>query len=236
MFGPEISVATAIASVGGLFAVILGLPVLSFYFERRLVWPYGEIDEEDPGAPATTPYHAREGDHAHTLGFCWSGSYRDLKGRLYRVRYDFWLASEGDALAMVGAGSLAAIPVEAVWIYTILADGRVVVSTNSLMAMEPMPGDRWEWGLRLDSELPKLLEWHRDRVAAMFTRVDPFNAEPTRAVSSLARLRAERVAAFVERCLARYRDANETVWSFTVAGAIRLTLRSYAKRMTAAVL
>jgi hypothetical protein len=219
----------AVGSLALLLSAIFLLPVLAYALERRLVWPYGEIGEDDPGAPAAMAYHVLVADHAKALGFAGAGAYRDLKGRLYRVRYEFWLSPERDVLAMVGAGTVARIPVAATWLFTPLADGRAVVSVDQQSGMEPAPGDPWDWGLRMLTELPELLDWHRERVAAQFTRVEPFEAAGPRALATMARLRSGRIATFARRGIARYRDAAETSWSYTATGAVRVTLRTYAK-------
>lgn len=230
MFNPDELPGWAVASLcGAMVAVGFFLPVIVACFEKRLIWPYGRIAEGDPRAPPAQPYHRGVAREAEALGFSPLGIFQDRRGRLYRVRYEFWLSRERDVLAMVGAGALGAVPVQSTWLYTALADGRVAVSTDHQAAMEPAPGDPWEWKLLIHASPGELLARHRDRVQGMFASVAPFDAAPSRVLHQMQAIRRDRVAGFVDRGLARYRDEDRSAWSYSFLGSLRLVARMYRK-------
>lgn len=168
-------------------------------------------------------------------GFRHVGCFADGKSRAYRVRYDFWVSPESDLLAVAGAGTVLGIPVQAVVVYTPLTDGRVVVSTDQQTAMEAAPDDTWLWALRPGFSFEDLIDWHRSRVAVESVGIVPFDGGPDDVLDRLATLRADRVAHFVDRGLARYRDPEQQSWSYTATGAVRVATRLYVKGMFDAI-
>jgi hypothetical protein len=188
------------------FPIILGISVgfLAGLWEKRLVWPYvsevgfeteAEPDRSNPYAPPVTrdpmavgPYASAVCQQAEQLGFRPIGHRFDGKGKLYKIRYDFWLAPDRIVLAMIG-GKLAGITLEATWLYTRLGNGHCVVTLD-----EPKGGDSDMSGMTEQfvlarADFAELLGRRRERIAAADSPVLPFSAD-----DPLADLRAFRAA------------------------------------------
>jgi hypothetical protein len=211
----------------GLLVAATVLPItlttLVSMWEKRLIWPFAPLDE--PFEP--TPYTAQTAALARAMGFERIGVCRDPRGGMYRVRYEFWLPPEGDALLLIGGGRLAAIPVDGSWLFTRLGDGRCLVTIDNQKASEyDLAGLRQEMlcpGLGLRA----LVEQHRRRAAAAQALALPFSRQDP--LSEHRDMMGRRVDLLVQRGHATYLDRNAGVWRYTARGAMRLALAGHLR-------
>ncbi|HEY8505801.1 MAG TPA: hypothetical protein VIL46_14545, partial [Gemmataceae bacterium] len=135
------------------------------------------------------------------------------KGRLYRVRYDFWIAPDGATVAVVGSGTIARIPVNGVWLWSRPADGRILCTTNETGEQDISGAvDQQTWP---GSGFRALAEKHQSRLT---DPVEPFPAEsPMAGYFDILRRQAD---ALVEKGCAYYLDEERTSWRYTLKGAL----------------
>lgn len=237
-------------AVLALLAVSTVPAMLAFLWERRFVWPYGPLDEpalEPPGAGETagdevnpyavgravenadglkeTSYASKANRRAEALGFEYLGAFRDIKGKMYRIRYDFWLEPGGEVLAMIGGGTLASIPVNATELFTLLADGRRLVTLDCQAASELDLARLTDEALVAGVRFERLLERHRVRVSAspvssvLFSEDDPLGDHRAFMVRRCERL--EQLGNL------RFLDSERTAWRYSPKAAFVLALRAY---------
>lgn len=117
-----ISTAVTVIFLVGIVAAAL--------WERRPVMPYVLPAVGSEFEPTMTA--ASENSAAEHLGFAHDATAHDGKGRLYRVRYDFWISQDCCTLAVIGGGSIASIPVDAVWLWSRTVSGEILCTTNAI--------------------------------------------------------------------------------------------------------
>lgn len=233
----------------GVLAVIFGPTAAIARWERRLVWPYvplkkrdgsgpldGEYDEFfDAPVPPTGPvskadstaFSVRENALAALEGFRPVGSFRDGKGRIYRIRYDFWLSEGGEILALVGGGTIAGVSVLNTWFHSLTTDGRCLVTLGAQNASEIDLGGLAVEALVAGGDFETLLAWHRRRIAA--TEVVPYSeADP---LGDHLDYRRRRTDGLVDRGYAFYADPDRTAWRYTLKGAVALSFRAITQGM-----
>ena len=176
--------------------------------------------------PAPSPYADEMSSAAAAALFTWPGTFADGKGKLYRLRYDFFRSPTGDVLALVGTGTMASITMRTTWLYTLLADGRCLVTFDS-----PAGGQVDLTGITQESLVEHrgfngLPAAHRARVADAGP-VRPFSdTDPLRDLRAFRQGRTERLAALG---YAAFLDGGRNVWRYSVKGALALAFRQYFK-------
>jgi hypothetical protein len=217
----------------GAVTISLAPTVLACRLESRLVWPYVPAGPTGSAAaaesyalgrgegrdlPALTDYAARMNEAAEDLGFEPLGTFRDGKGRSYRIRYDFWLSPGGEVLALIGGGTLGPFPVRATWLLTRLADGRCLVTLDNSSGSEPDLAGLTDEAVLGGADFEWLLEHHRGRVDAApeapvrYSEEDPLG-------DHLA-FRARRVGRLEELGYVTFLDPEGSAWRYTLKGAL----------------
>src|SRR5208282_4049983 len=133
---------TGLYFLGGMMIFWSVLLTIIFRFEKRMVWPYGEL-ESGPAFGDAMGYGALSVENASVAGFTLLGWARDLKGKKYKVSYAMLAAPEGDVFAVVGTGSVVQISVNATWLFTRSSDGRCFYSADHLSAIQIDPSGHW---------------------------------------------------------------------------------------------
>jgi hypothetical protein len=188
------------------------LTVVAAMWERRPIQPYYV---PEPGAEyAPGPEHQQANEQIDQIGYQHVTVCHDGKGRLYRVRYDFWTAPDNMTLAVIGSGTVASIRVFGIWIYSRTADGRTLLTTNE-RGEQDISGveDQQTWHAM---PLPELVEKHRQRLLGLANQ--PFSADS--ALLEYFDIRRRKAAALVARGYAKYVDDQGLVWRYTFKGAI----------------
>jgi hypothetical protein len=197
-----------VAVVGFFFFLVVGAAL----WEKRPVQPYYVPDEgkEYPVAPAAQKFNQEAGRLKFTRGcVCHDG-----KGKLYRIRYDFWLSPDQRTLAVVGSGTLASIPVKGIWLWSRGKDGINYNSTNEIGEQEICTNvvqQTWP-----DTTFTTLLGHHQTLLKDVEIQLFDVN-NPLAAFFDIRRSKADNL---VEHGYARYLDEEKTVWKYTLYGAL----------------
>ncbi len=219
-------------------AVLFAFTAVVWRWERRLVWPYAPQtlpngDPRDPAFRATvvvtpepaaggsrvllSPRVVRVGVDAHGFGFDWLGLFRDAKGPLYKVLYEFWYSKDRSVLLILGAGSVAGVQLEGSWLYSPLPDGRMIATIDNLAASA---GD--ESGLLTEtflatSSFEQLLAHHERRRDAAGGRGLAFGG--TDPIAALRDFRLRVASNLERRGKLQFVSADRQAWRYTWAGA-----------------
>lgn len=241
--------------LAGLIIWPMALTIPIGLWEKRLVWPYVpldpaafgiravEFDAANPYAatastmdevqPPLTPYAARAAEGALSMGFVPVGSFRDGKGAMYRIRYEFYLSPERAVLALVGGGAIAAIPLNGTWLFTLLADGRCLRTVDNQTCSEADLSGLTDEALIAGVEFEELVARHRGRLAASFTRTVPYDErDPLEDHREYSVRRADRL---YERGLIRFLDFERNWWRYGMRGAVVWALRAHFRGLRRAV-
>lgn len=204
--------------------LLIGLITLTAAKEKRLVWPYvPEALAAPESLPALNSYSHVAGSAATEMGFLWVGAFGDGKGKLYRIRYNFFLSPTGDILALVGNGAVASVPTQSTWLYTLLEDGRAVVTVDSQSAAETDLAGVTNSALAAGVGFFALVNAQRRRTAPCAVR--PFSlSDPLTELRALRQNRTERLCALG---YASFLDASQSGWRYTPKGAAMLAFRQY---------
>lgn len=210
----------------GIMVVSLVIITLVSALEKRMVWPYVPAAEAPPGqCPPPDAYATANAAAATAAGFQWLGTYADAKGKIYRVRYDFFRAPSGDVLATVGTGTVASISLQTTWLHTLLSDGRCLVTFNHQNGGEIDLAGVAEEALIGNLSLAGMVDAHRARIGVSGRTVEVFQEG-----SPLADLRAyrqRRIKRLVALGYAGFLDKEDNIWRYSLKGAAVLAFRQY---------
>jgi hypothetical protein len=197
----------------GMIAFFFVAIIAACLWEKRPVQPYyvpNEGDEYDASDDAE-----QANDEAEAVGYQYGGLCHDGKGRLYRVRYDFWIAPDQGTLAIVGSGTVAGIPVNGVSLYSPKDDDRFHWTTNN-NGEQDLSGvtdhDTWP-----HLTFANLLKKHERRLAGSDPRPFP-DDDPMAGYFKIRKCQADRL---VKDGLAYYLDENHAAWRYTLKGALK---------------
>lgn len=201
-----------VAVVGGILGFFFLLVVGACLWEKHPVIPYyvpEEGEEYDESGKAT---HAN--DVAEELEYTHLAVLHDAK-KLLRVRYDVWLSPDRAVIAVVGCGTVAKVPVNAIWFYSRPTGEKMLATTNEIgdqdisgaIAQQTWPGSGFE-----------ALATKHDRRLEDVT-FDPFPKTGPMEMYFGAILR-QKADTLVAKGYAKYIDADEAVWKYTLKGAL----------------
>jgi hypothetical protein len=199
---------------------------LAALLQKRRVWAYEPVDEK--AAYPETDYARWVGESAARLGYEYLGVFHDSKGRLYKIRYDFWVSPAHDVIAFCGVGTLMSIPLKAIWLYTKLSDGRCLMTTDNSAAIESDLSGMTEPVLVTNADFDELLARHRRRVDEAPLPVSPFAHADS--FADFMAFRTARVDHLVEIGFARYLDDRKDSWRYTPRGALAVAAATYFKQ------
>lgn len=223
MTGLLIFIGIAVVSLVGI--------TLTASLERRLAWPYVPVAEMPPDRlPPPNSYAGWASAAAAEAGFSWRGAFADGKGKLYRLRYDFFRSPDGDVLALVGAGTMASIPVQTTWLYSRLAGGRCLVTFDSQTGAETDLAGLTDGALVERLGFAGQLAAHRARVGAASQPCEPFDAaDPLADLRIFRQARVERLAllGYASFLDAGKNGEGKNAWRYTPKGAGTLAVRQY---------
>ena len=205
-------------------ALFIGLITLTAALEKRLVWPYvPEALAAPESIPALNSYSHVAGSAATEMGFLWIGAFGDGKGKLYKLRYNFFLSPERDIVALVGNGSMASVPTQSTWLYTLLAEGRAIATVDSQSAVETDLSGLTNSALAPGVGFFALVAAQRRRTASCV--VQPFSlSDPLSELWAFRQNRTERLCALG---YASFLDTSRGAWRYTPKGALKLASRQY---------
>jgi hypothetical protein len=232
----------------GLFVVSMLPAFLAFLLEKRLVWPYVDLQEKKPPlagwdadlpSPDEPPAHVLQVSiteylratnlMANQFGFLLLGAFRDGTSKLYRIRYNFWISPDRVVLALVGSGTLAGIPVSATWLYTRLRDGHCLLTLDDSKGEESDLSGLILQEVVTNADFAELLARHGQRLANAVQPAEPYSEDDP--LEDHRAFRALRIDHLRERGLARYIGIERNARKYTLQGAFEGTLRTYSKQL-----
>ncbi len=208
----------------GMVAFWFVLLTVIFRLEKRMVWPYSELDAA-PQFPDSSGYALRCVADAAAVGFTLLGWARDLKGPKYRASYAMLISAERDIFAVIGAGSILNIPLAATWLYTPTADGRTFYSTDNQTAVQIDLSHDWTNQLVPAATFPNLLEEHRGWIRSNGLLPRPFTRD--RELAEFRTVRQQHFRSMEHAGLIAFTDGSATHFHFTLSGALRTATWSY---------
>jgi hypothetical protein len=219
-----------------LFPFTLGFAAA--IWEKRLVWPYAPAQPAEavpPGISPAPPAYDGSGPvpaTAHITGVnytAWQRGFRSIgvmrsaQGRLYKIRYDFWLSPDCLILASVSGGTLASISVENTTFYTRLTNGSRLITIRNPKASESDLTGLNEEVLAQDAAFDRQLEKHWQRVATSGVQAVPFN--PDDPFGDLHHMMTERIDRLIGMGCATWVDPAHASWKYNFKGAFILTTK-----------
>lgn len=203
-----------------------------FRFEKRMVWPYSELQ---PDAPFDDPtdYGAIRVAEAARDGFTLLGWARDVKGPIYRVSYAMLVSPERNVLAIVGVGRILQIPYSATWLFTPTLDRKCYYSTDQQSGVQIDISRHWTNQLVPGADFRKLLQEHKDWLNA--NKVVPSPLTPGREIAEFRSLRREHYCSMERTGLIGFIDPAADYFRFTLSGAARTATWGYFLGMARAL-
>lgn len=195
-----------------------------FRLEKRMVWPYGEL-EAAPYFGDPTGYGTRWVTDAVRAGFLFLGWARDVKGPTYRVSYAMLVSADRDTFAVIGVGTMLKIPLRATWLHTPAMDGRSFYSTDKQAAVQIDLSRNWTNQLAPEPSFGKLLQKHREWVQRLGVLPRFFTRD--REFAEFRALREEHFRAMERAGLIRFTDVSATYFYYTLSGAAKTATWSY---------
>ena len=182
-------------------------------------WPIQPYYVPEPGAAYTpSPKHQKANEQVHELGYQHSTVCHDAKGKICRVRYDFWISPDSKSLALIGSGTVASLKVFGVTFYSRTAEGRILSTTNERGEQDIFGVE--EQQTRHAMPLPKLHEKHRQRLEQYV--IEPFSAESS--LLDYFDIRRRKAAALVARGYVKYVNDQHLAWRYSFKGAVMFYL------------
>lgn len=195
-----------------------------FRVEKRMAWPYSELQPEPP-FPDTTGYGAARVAGAVQEGFTLLGWAGDLKGPKYRVSYAMLISPDRSVFAIIGVGSIIQIPLAATWLYTPTTDGRCFYSTDHQSGVQLDVSHHWTNQLVPGATFAQLLREHQDWIKMNGVLLRPLTRG--REVAEFRTLRQEHCRAMERSGLIGFTDASAEYFRFTLSGAARTATTGY---------
>lgn len=192
--------------------------------EKRMVWPYGELQAQ-PHFVDSTGYSSAWVANAFASGFTLLGWMRDMKGENYRISYAILVAPDRSTLAVIGAGHILSLPIQGTWLHTPASDGRSFYSTDKQAGVQVDVSRHWTSQLVFASSFAEL--WRRHQAWIQELRVLPRGLCAGRELEEFRAVREEHYRAMERAGLIQYTDTSATSFRFTLYGAARTASWGY---------
>jgi hypothetical protein len=192
--------------------------------EKRMVWPYGEL-EAAPYFGDPTGYGSRYIADAVRSGFTFLGWVRDVKGPTYRVNYAMLVSPERDTFAIIGVGTILKLTLQATWLHTPAMDGRSFYSADNQTAVQIDVSRNWTSQLVRATSFTELVQKHREWIQSL--NVLPRGFTSGRELAEFRSLRVDHFRSMERAGLIRFTDISGTHFHFTMAGAAQTALSGY---------
>jgi hypothetical protein len=221
-----------IGSLALILAFVLLLPILTYRFEKHMVWQYGEPEAQPH---RRHPYTDAGVAAAMQAGFLFLGWARDLRGGIYKVDHALLVSPDRTTMATITAGFLL-IPIQGTCLYTPTADGRLFYTTNSQYFVQIDVSRNWISRLELGRTFGGLCQRHQAWLQEMGVVPRPF-ARSGHELEDFRAVRTEHCRSMAHAGLISYIDAGASRWQFTLYGATRTAIRgllvAIARKFTA---
>jgi hypothetical protein len=203
-----------------ILTLVLIVPILTYRFEKHMVWQYGEPEAQPQ---RHHPYTDSGVVAATEAGFSFLGWARDLRGGVYQVDHALLVSPDRTTMAVITAGSLL-IPIAGTCLYTGAADGRFFYTTNSQYFVQIDVSRNSTSRLALERTFGGLWQRHQSWLQEMAVLPRPFGRSGHE-LEDFRILRTEHYRAMAHAGLISYIDAAASRWQFTLYGATRTAIR-----------
>ncbi len=221
-----------ISYFAGMVLFFLVLITVTYRLEKRLTWPF-IAPQSQPPYDDSTGYAGRWVNDAVQTGFTMLGWSCDPRGGIYRVSYALLVSPDRTVFAVIGAGALGKIPLQATWLYTPTADGRSFYSTDKQSGVQIDLSKNWTGQLVPVRNFQMRWQRHKDWFQELAVMPRPLSAG--RELEEFREVR-ERHFRFMEQSgLIDYVDPMRTEFRFTTLGATRTAIWSYFLGLSRAV-
>jgi hypothetical protein len=204
-----------------LWSVLL---TILFRLEKRMVNPYGEI-EDAPYFGDPTGYGARWIADALQCGFIMLGWARDVRGSLYRESYALLVSPERDIFVVIGVGTLGKFPFQGTWLHSPTMDGRSYYTTDNQAGVQIDLSRNWANQLAFERTFTALLLKHREWLQTLRVLPRPFT--PGREFDEFRDLRVQHFRSMERAGLIRFTDASAAHFYYTLSGSAKTATWSY---------
>ena len=212
----------AIGSAALIVTFIFVVPILTYRFEKRMVWQYGEPEAQPQ---RRHPYTDSVVAAAIQAGFSLLGWSRDLRGGIYQVNHVLLVSPDRTTMAVITAGFLL-VPMQGTCLYTPTTDGRLFFTTNSQYFAEIDVSHNWTNRLALEPTFARLWRRHQSWLGEIAVPPRPF-ARSGHELEDFRTVRAEHYHSLAHAGLISYTDASASRWHFTLQGATRTAMRTF---------
>ncbi len=201
----------ALIGVAGFLVLLFVVALL----EKRVTVPYVALE---PGTnPLMGPYVQVMSQDISAEGFEHGGPIAHAK---YAVRGTVWRSPDRATLVVTGSGTVMGNPVAQTWLFTPLADGRFLVTTDQ--NDEGDPSGIFVYRRLINTRFEKLWSAHQQRLAKHSPSIRSYGqATPFEALLDVYTCRVNRM---IERRWARFIDAEGRQWRHTPRGALSICL------------
>lgn len=210
-------------SIVGLSLAALPVGFLLFLFvvalvEKRLTYPFLLVPADR--VIQVPNYVQIMSADAAAAGFYWGGTLVHRKYPQIKILGAVWMSPRREIVMLTGSGTVASMASRQTWLYTPLADGRFLVTTDQ--NDEGDPAGLYLTRRRHNARFPDLLALHYRRVQERYAEVRSFaEAHPFEALTGVYDDRVERL---IERGRAKWTDPGREYWRHTVSGAVLVVL------------
>jgi len=192
--------------------------------EKRMVWPYSEL-QQVPSYASDNDYAPGRRNDALAAGFTMLGWAHDVKGPTYRINYALLVSPQRDVFAVIGEGAILKLRLRATWLHTPTMDGRSFYSTDHQTGVQIDPSRNWRNQLVPGAGFAELLNRHREWIRAC--GVVPRNLTVGRELAEFRALREQHFRSMEHAGLIRFTDSSAANFYFTWYGAARTALLGY---------
>ena len=151
---------------------------------------------------------------AAQLGYTHAGEFKETR---YPVRVSLWLSADRTTIAQIACGSTLKIPVKKTRLITRLANGRVLVTTDSPGLVDFTGMYSRQVVMKGDFDALHARHTHWLAAAAQQGLLQPFEKHPFEESQTIE---AERVARLEAFGYGRFIDRNQGTYRYTLKGAV----------------
>jgi len=216
----------------GFWPYILLAAMVAFFFltilvvgclEKQRIHDFEPTEADVEKVPS--PYFQAMNEAARRMGFQLEGVFAQARqSKTYQCCLAFWLPEDRKTLLCVGGGKLARMNYRKTLLISRL--GEKVLVTMDEFGSTDLSGTR-EIEVLMNADLPELNTRHLQRLALSNEVPASFSTgNPLQQFEDLNRQQVERL---VHLGLAKYVNASNSLWSYTIKGAWTYAIRGYLK-------
>jgi hypothetical protein len=203
----------------GLVAFWSVVLTIIFRAEKRMVWPFGELQPVLPPKCDPTGYGSRWVNDAAQAGWKMLGWSRDIKFIKYNIYYALMISPDQSTCAVIGTGQMGPMVLKATWLYTPTADGRTLYTTDNQTGVTIDLSGNWRNQLVFAPNFGALYLQHQAWLHSANAMPRKFTAG--REMSDLRAVRDEHFNAMERAGLIFFTDPAHQYFNFTLLGAAK---------------